>query len=141
MKPCFTYETGKENLGTYPHKVRKDDLSYRQIKHLVAPDDLAGCYECHKKATPKISQDWNDSKHGVVLMKCFVCHGEPGGQGSVPFAVVPKADEVCMKCHDPAMQRMREKYGLEANCYECHPFHQNSLHHKAYSKSVSKKSL
>ncbi len=108
------------------------------LKHLVAPDSAADCYECHKKATPKIAEDWYQSKHGVQLMKCFVCHGQPDGKGSIPWAVVPSPKAVCQKCHDPAMQRMRNKYGLEPDCYTCHPFHQNSLHHDAYKKSASK---
>ena len=108
------------------------------IKHLVAPDEAADCYECHKLATPKIAQDWLDSKHGVVLMKCFVCHGQPDGKGSVPWTLNPDPGTVCMKCHDPAMKRMTERYGLELDCNKCHPFHHNSLHHQAYGKSVSK---
>jgi len=109
------------------------------ITHLKAPDDAADCYECHKKATPKIAQNWYESKHGVALLKCFVCHGQPDGKGSVPWAVVPDPKAVCQKCHDPAMKRMVEKFGMEPNCYKCHPFHQNSLHHEAYKKSGSSK--
>ena len=109
------------------------------IKHLVPPDEAGDCYECHKKATPKIAQDWYESKHGVALLKCFVCHGQPDGKGSVPWAVVPDAASVCRKCHDPAMKRMEQKYGLKPDCYKCHPFHQNSLHHEAYKKSASSK--
>jgi hypothetical protein len=109
------------------------------IKHLIAPDSAADCYECHKKATPIIAENWYESKHGVVLMKCFVCHGQPDGKGSVPWAVVPSPKAVCQKCHDPAMKRMEKKFGLEPDCYTCHPFHQNSLHHDAYKKSASKK--
>lgn len=109
------------------------------IAHLKAPDDAADCYECHKKATPKIAQDWYESKHGVALMKCFVCHGQPDGKGSVPWAVVPDPIAVCQKCHDPAMKRMKEKFGVKPDCYKCHPFHQNSMHHEAYKKSTSSK--
>ncbi len=113
--------------------------SSKGVKHLVAPDSAADCYECHKKVTPRIAQNWQESKHGVVLMKCFVCHGEPGGEGSVPFRVSPDP-ALCAKCHDPAMQRMKAKFGVKyRDCYSCHPFHQNSLHHDAYSKSTSKK--
>ncbi len=109
------------------------------IEHLKAPDDLADCYGCHKKATPKLAQNWLESKHGVILVKCFVCHGQPDVPGSVPWAVVPDPKIVCQKCHDPAMKRMKEKFGMQPDCYKCHPFHQNSIHHKAYSKSQSKK--
>lgn len=108
------------------------------IKHLKAPDDAADCYECHKKVTPRVAQNWYESKHGVALMKCFVCHGQPDGKGSIPFMVVPEPKAVCRKCHEPAMIRMEKKFGIEPDCYKCHIFHQNSLHHGAYQKSTSK---
>ncbi len=114
------------------------NTSAKSIKHLKAPDDAADCYTCHQKVTPRVAQNWYESKHGVALMKCFVCHGQPDGKGSVPFAVVPDAETVCRKCHEPAMKRMVQKFGIKPDCYMCHPFHQNSLHHKAYGKSESK---
>lgn len=113
-------------------------VSAQSVKHLKAPDDAADCYTCHQKVTPRVAQNWYESKHGVALMKCFVCHGQPDGKGSVPFAVVPDVDAVCRKCHEPAMKRMEQKFGLEPDCYSCHPFHVNSLHHEAYKKSESK---
>ncbi len=109
------------------------------IKHLTPTENAYDCYACHKKATPKIAQNWRDSKHGYILVKCFVCHGEPDGVGSVPWAVVPDPQIVCRKCHEPAMKRMESKFGLKKSCYSCHPFHQNSIHHKAYTKSQSKR--
>ena len=45
------------------------------VTHLESPEDVSDCFECHIKATPKIGQDWYESKHGVILVKCFVCHG------------------------------------------------------------------
>lgn len=111
----------------------------KTFQHLNAPDDVADCYECHKLVTPRVAQNWYEGKHGVALMKCFVCHGQPDGKGSVPFAVVPDPQSVCRKCHEPAMKRMAKKFGLDPDCYSCHPFHQNSLHHEAYKKSESKK--
>ncbi len=111
------------------------------VEHLKSPDAASDCYLCHVKATPKIAQDWYESKHGMILIKCFVCHGQPDGKGSVPFAVNPDVDTTCRKCHDPAIKRMEAKFGLPLNCTECHPFHQNPIHHKAYAKTVSKKKI
>lgn len=111
------------------------------VKHLDSPEEAADCYACHAKATPKTTQDWYESKHGVMLVKCFVCHGQPDGKGSVPFAVNPDMDTTCRKCHDPSVKRMEDKYGLNAACNDCHPFHNNSLHHDAYVKPVSKKTI
>ncbi len=111
------------------------------VTHLESPDAAADCFECHLKCTPKIAQDWYESKHGVILVKCFVCHGQPDGKGSVPYAVDPDVDGTCRKCHDPSINRMEHLYGLELNCNKCHPFHQNSLHHKAYVKPIAKKKI
>lgn len=111
------------------------------MEHLKAPEALSDCYECHSKATPKVAQDWFESKHGVMLVKCFVCHGQPDGKGSVPFSRDPDVSQTCRKCHDPSINRMESKYGLEPKCNDCHPFHNNSLHHKAYTKTKAKKSI
>ncbi len=111
------------------------------VKHLESTEQTSDCYECHVKSTPKVAQDWQESKHGVMLVKCFVCHGQPDGKGSVPWALNPDVDSTCRKCHDPSITKMTEKYGLDLNCNECHPFHNNSLHHKAYEKTKAKKSI
>ncbi len=110
-------------------------------KHLESPNSAADCYACHLKATPKVAQDWYESKHGVMLVKCFVCHGEPDGKGSVPYAVDPDVNTTCRKCHDPSVNRMVAKYGLQPECNQCHPYHQNSLHHKAYVKPKAKQKI
>lgn len=111
------------------------------VKHLESPEAVSDCYECHLKSTPKVAQDWMESKHGVMLVKCFVCHGQHDGKGSVPWAVNPDVDATCRKCHDPSIKKMQEKYGVEQNCSECHPYHNNSLHHKAYEKTKAKKTI
>lgn len=111
------------------------------VTHLEAPESESDCYACHAKSTPKVAQDWQESKHGVNLVKCFVCHGQPDGKGSVPWSVRPDVDATCRKCHDPSIKKMQEKYGVELNCEKCHPFHNNSLHHEAYQKTKSKKSI
>lgn len=111
------------------------------VKHLESPEAVSDCYACHLKSTPKVAQDWLESKHGVMLVKCFVCHGQPDGKGSVPWAVDPDVDSTCRKCHDPSIKKMQNKYGLETNCNGCHPFHNNSLHHKAYEKTKAKKTI
>ena len=124
-------------------------LTFAYAHLMVGPGKLipghkdleADCFACHVKATPKVAQDWYESKHGVVLVKCFVCHGQPDGKGSVPYAVNPDVDTTCRKCHDTSILEMERKYGLPLKCVECHPFHQNSLHHKAYVKPTSKKTL
>ena len=44
-------------------------------KHLDA-DMIGDCYGCHLKVTPQVAQDWYESKHGVTLVRCQVCHGK-----------------------------------------------------------------
>lgn len=110
-------------------------------KHLDSPEALADCYTCHLKATPKLAQDWYESKHGLQLVKCFMCHGQPDGKGALPFAANPDVNTTCIRCHDTSIQNMSTKFGLAKGCSECHPFHQNSIHHAAYVKPEAKKTL
>lgn len=111
------------------------------VKHLDSPEKSADCYKCHREATPKIAQHWYESKHGVTLVKCYVCHGQPGREGSIPFAVNPDVDTTCRKCHDPSIKKMEARFGLNLRCNQCHPFHQDSIHHQAYEKPVAKKTI
>ena len=105
-------------------------------KHLDRPEDYLDCVTCHAKTTAKVTQNWLESKHGVMLVKCVVCHGEPDGKGSVPFARVPDPQRICSQCHEPAMKRMVEKYGDNQDCYSCHPHHQNPMHSRAYENKI-----
>lgn len=109
------------------------------FKHLEnKADQQIDCYGCHQKVSPKSAQNWYESKHGMDLVKCALCHGSPDNKGAIPFSAKPSPDIVCVRCHDPAMKTMRDKFGVRADCYGCHPFHQNSLHHATYGKSESK---
>ena len=105
-------------------------------KHLTAPEALSDCYTCHAKATPSLAQDWQDSKHGALLVKCVVCHGQPDGKGSIPFAAKPSIQAICARCHEPAMNRMVAKYGEVKDCEPCHPRHQNPMHRNAYEPKI-----
>ncbi len=109
-----------------------------KVKHGEVPEDSSDCYVCHKKATPKTAQDWYESKHGMILVKCYVCHGQPDGQGAVPFSAKPSVEVVCQRCHAPAIERMATRFGVRDRCETCHQFHMNSLHHEAYAKTESK---
>lgn len=109
-----------------------------RVKHGEVPEVQSDCYACHQKTTPKVAQDWFESKHGVALVKCFVCHGQPDGKGAVPFTAKPTVEVVCQRCHAPAIEMMRNKYGIRDNCESCHQYHTNSLHHEAYARTESK---
>ena len=111
------------------------------FEHLVIPDSITDCYACHAKMTPKLAHDWYESKHGLMLVKCFACHGQPDGMGSIPFTAHPNPRTVCGKCHDPAIRHAEENFGIDLDCNGCHPFHQSSLHHAAYERSRSEREI
>ena len=100
-------------------------------KHLESADMEGDCYQCHMKATPRVAQEWFESKHGVVLVRCQTCHGMPDGKGSLPFTRSPGVD-VCASCHSLASDRMEAKFGKRDDCNSCHPYHQSPMHGGAY---------
>lgn len=100
-------------------------------KHLDAKQMEGDCYACHVKATPRIAQEWYESKHGITLVRCQTCHGMPDGKGAIPFTRTPGV-EVCARCHSLSIQRMEAKFGKRDDCSSCHPYHQSSMHGTAY---------
>lgn len=100
-------------------------------RHLEAPQMIGDCYGCHVKTTPRIAQDWYEGKHGVTLVRCQTCHGQPDGKGAIPFDRAPGV-EICARCHAPSIDRMEAKFGTRGNCSACHPNHQNPMHGEAY---------
>ncbi len=107
------------------------EVKCEAARHLTPPQSAGDCYGCHVKATPKQAQFWYESKHGVTLVRCQTCHGQPDGQGAIPFTRTPGTD-ICARCHSLAIERMEEKFGKVDNCSTCHPFHQSPIHGKAY---------
>ncbi len=100
-------------------------------KHLTADQMDGDCYACHMKATARIAQEWYESKHGVILVRCQTCHGLPDGSGAQPFTRAPGVD-VCARCHSLAIQQMQAKFGKSSNCTTCHPHHQSPMHGNVY---------
>lgn len=101
-------------------------------KHLASGDMDGDCYGCHIKVSPKVAQYWYESKHGITLVRCQVCHGMPDGKGAIQFARVPSID-VCARCHSVAIERMQVKFGMNGReCYTCHPNHQSAIHGVPY---------
>ena len=100
-------------------------------KPLDSPQMAGDCYACHVKATPRVAQEWYESKHGVTLVRCQTCHGMPDGKGSLPFTRTPGV-EVCARCHSLSISRMEAKFGKRNDCSSCHPYHQSAMHGGAY---------
>jgi len=80
---------------------------------------LIDCAACHKDATPEVEQEWNDSVHGIAMVKCYQCHG------TFETFVVEPTRESCGSCHADKLENHAEKQGKAANtlCWECHVPH------------------
>lgn len=100
-------------------------------KHLTAANMEGDCYGCHVKATPRVAQEWYESKHGITLVRCQTCHGMPDGNGAIAFTRTPGVD-TCARCHSLAIERMEAKFGRRDDCSTCHPYHQSAMHGTPY---------
>jgi len=61
--------------------------------------------------TPELYSEWEESIHGIAMVKCQVCHGDENnfvvnvpnetcrGCHSNEFNKNPKSDRVCSSCH------------------------------------------
>jgi len=74
------------------------------------------CSSCHEGS--KQFEQWQKSSHGLILVKCQVCHGEES-----TFMKTPP-DTVCRTCHaDYAATMPKGK-----TCVTCHPAHTFNVH-------------
>jgi len=91
-----------------------------------APALLAGespidpCISCHDTETPGVVQQWQESKHSKVGVKCYVCHaakeGDPSGYEHMDYMItaVP-SPRYCEGCHDKEVQEYaRSKHAWTA---------------------------
>ncbi len=85
----------------------------------VAPD---ACLTCHSGETPEIVNAWASGKHGLLLVKCFVCHGSTGKD----FAGRPSPTR-CRGCHASEVDSVTAVKGPQArkagDCFACHAPH------------------
>ncbi len=87
------------------------------------PMESGTCESCHEGS--KQYEQWQKSAHGLVLVKCEICHGEQSNFKKIP------PDTVCRGCHaDQAATMPAGK-----NCVTCHPAHTFNVHKKTdYNK-------
>ena len=65
----------------------------------VMPALADNCIDCHKKTTPRIVTDWQESKHSQNGIECSTCHGiEHSSASDVAKAKIP-TPETCEMCH------------------------------------------
>ncbi|RMD99232.1 MAG: hypothetical protein D6814_05965 [Calditrichaeota bacterium] len=86
-------------------------------------DFSISCYECHTEATPEITQQWHNSTHGKVNIKCFICHGD----GEQEFSAKPTTDR-CLACH--SRQEVDFSKTEASSCFSCHNGHTLKFHEK-----------
>ncbi len=58
------------------------------------------CIECHKKVTPKVVTDWQNSKHAQNDVDCAVCHGEEHTTMTDYAKAELPTYETCNTCHE-----------------------------------------
>lgn len=89
-------------------------VAAKEIKHINIPAEAA-CSECHGDQ----AQAWENSKHGLIGVKCVVCHGAPG----VNF-VVKAGVERCRPCHSEQTGDVAKKLPPKMrDCFVCHDAH------------------
>lgn len=102
--------------GTNPY-------SHPEVEGAVTAD---ACDVCHKEVTPEVYKDWYSSDHGMMNVKCFVCHGSTGDD----FSTKPGADR-CVACHADHVESMGAPFMDDKSCFTCHPAHALTSHRQA----------
>lgn len=77
------------------------------------------CLACHAEATPQVVKQWEEGRHGLGLVKCFVCHGSVGKD----FTRAPGIGR-CEGCHPAEFASLAaaRRAGPKA-CFDCHSPH------------------
>ncbi len=82
--------------------------------HIKTSEDQE-CYECHGMQT----QVWQDGKHGLMNVKCVVCHGSTEKN----FVARPDIYK-CRGCHGEKVVDVEKKLPLKIrDCFLCHDHH------------------
>jgi hypothetical protein len=94
-------------------------------KHPAAgdPADPDACLSCHAEKTPAVVKEWEGGPHGLVLVKCFVCHGSTGKD----FAARPQPAQRCQGCHSAEVASVTAPSGKAQGCFACHAPHALSV--------------
>ncbi|NQU07256.1 MAG: hypothetical protein HQ583_01750, partial [Candidatus Abyssubacteria bacterium] len=83
-------------------------FSYAQEGSLIDP-----CISCHDEVTPGVVKQWQESKHGKVGVKCYVCHqakeSDPSGVEHNDFRVTAVVSpRYCESCHPLQVKQFHE---------------------------------
>ena len=89
--------------------------------------DNQDCEECHVDQ----AKVWQDGKHGLMGVKCVVCHGSP----EVNFSPKPGMNR-CRGCHGDAVASVQKKLSAkEQTCFLCHEHHTVAVKESAKMKT------
>ncbi|MGO9953814.1 MAG: cytochrome c3 family protein [Dissulfurispiraceae bacterium] len=73
------------------------------------------CSECHAGE----NDVWENSKHGLMGVKCVVCHGDP----NINFVARPTSER-CVGCHSELVAGRAEGHKMkQKSCWTCHDGH------------------
>ncbi len=95
----------------------------KEKTHVATAEDQE-CSECHADQ----EKAWFEGKHGLMNVKCVVCHGSPDKN----FTPNPDITR-CRGCHGEQVdQAMKKTVQAEKTCSPCHD------HHSLVVKTVPK---
>lgn len=83
------------------------------------------CDGCHAELSPEVHQAWFESKHGLLGVKCFVCHGSAGSD----FALKAPPSR-CVGCHGEKVEALKTPFFKGKDCFSCHSGHTLNPHKK-----------
>jgi hypothetical protein len=84
------------------------------------------CEECHSSQ----EKVWLGGKHGLMGVKCVVCHGSPE-QNFVPKPGVDR----CRGCHEAEVSTVTMLPAKDQACFLCHDHHTDALKESAKNKA------
>lgn len=90
------------------------------------------CDGCHTEVTPEVVADWYAGPHGLVGVKCFVCHGAVGEGFSRQVST-----ERCVSCHAAQVESLSRTFLAGRDCFACHPPHRLNPHAAGAGEEVT----
>ena len=77
---------------------------------------MIDCVTCHAEMTPEVFAEWYAGAHGLMNVKCFVCHGSLDDFRAAPGTAA------CISCHSEYLESAPARGGT-MDCFQCHPGH------------------
>lgn len=108
--------------GSAAQNVKIDGIGEKSIE----VDVKLECLNCHTSITPLVVDQWSKSKHGLLNVKCYTCHGtHETGFESEEFIATPQKER-CRSCHAEQVSSLANSKMGDMTCTTCHLVHQFS---------------